>query len=105
MTAKPIVIDFDAKNIKLVKAIGKLKPYPNVRVEVYRYNSTPISQSFIIWLETPADVVDKMEDIIMKDPYMWVLESGITPGHYDWAADVYNRDHCWVKYIIAASKP
>ena len=103
--AKPIIIDFDAKNIKLVKAVEKLKPYPHVRFEVTRYAQNALSQSFIIWLETPEDVTDYMEELIEKDPYMHVLDSGMTKGNYDWSADVYNRDHCWVKYIISASKP
>lgn len=105
MAAKPIVIDYDAKNLKLVKAIGKLKPYPHVRVELSRYVRPDDSQAWLIQLETPENVINQMEEIIEKDPYMHVLYSGMTPGNYDWKADVYNRDHCWVKYIISASKP
>lgn len=36
---------------------------------------------------------------------MHILDSGMTPGKYDWSSDVYIRDYCWVKFIISASKP
>lgn len=105
MVAKPIVIDFDAKVLKLFNDIQKLNKYSHTRVQVSRFARTANSQSWLILLETPENVVNLMEELIEKDPYMHVLNSGVTKGNYDWSADVYNRDHCWVKYIISASKP
>ncbi len=105
MKTKLINIDFNSKIDKLVKEIEKLKPYTQCKVDVSRYSQTDISQKWFISLETPENVLDYMEAIIEKDPYMHILFSGMTPGKYDWSYDVYNRDYCWVKFLISASKP
>ena len=100
-----VVINYEAKITSFLKAANKLKSYKHAIVDATRIAKTDLFQTWIIWVETPEQIVDDIEAIVNKDSYTHILESGVTPGRYDWSSDVYHRDYCWVKFMISVNRP
>ena len=100
-----VTINYEAKIASFLKAANKLKNYKHVLVDASRIAKTELFQTWIICVETPEHIVDDIEAIVNKDSYTHILESGVTPGRYDWSSDVYHRDQCWVKFMISANRP